>query len=289
MNRSWILAMLAGASSILLGAPSAHADLNLGTAANYSLVALGPSMTFGFNSGPQDGSFLIGNHLIANFSGGASFSGGSIYYDTTVTGTSTFNQVTFAPPGGYQQVSTSVTQQAFTDAKSVADYASGLSANNSIVNNTITGNGGLNVINVGTLGNPPLNFVGGPNDMFVINVSGNLSENKPMTLTGVTPSQILWNFTGTSGIVFSTSGGGTEFGTFLAAYGGGFQFSNLNLTGELINLAGDIQLVSGSKITSFVPLSPDTSAVPEPSSMVAVLVIGGLTTGRCAWRRRRSA
>jgi hypothetical protein len=46
----------------------------------------------------------------------------------------------------------------------------------------------------------------------------------------------------------TTSGGDVLFGTFLATHGGDFQFSELDLTGQLINTAGHIQFVSGSTI-----------------------------------------
>jgi PEP-CTERM motif len=142
---------------------------------------------------------------------------------------------------------------------------------------------------VNNIQNAPLTISGTAADTFVINVSGTFNTNVAMTLSGVTASQILWNFTGTSGNVFSTSGGNTVDGTFLATDGGNFQFSNLNLTGALINTAGGMQIVSGSQVSTFTPFSPGASTVPEPSSMVAVLVIGGLTMGRYAWRRRCSA
>src|ERR1700745_1454529 len=82
-----------------------------------------------------------------------------------------------------------------------------------------------------------------------------------MMLSGVLPSHILFNLTGT-GTVFQTSGGDLSYGTYLAANGGKFQFSSLNLNGELINLGGDVQFVSGSKIPTFTPFTP----VPEPGT-----------------------
>jgi hypothetical protein len=101
-----------------------------------------------------------------------------------------------------------------------------------------------------------------------------------MVLNGVSASQILWNMTGTSGNIFQTSGGDVLFGTFLATHGGDFQFSNLDLTGQLINTAGHMQIVSGSHVTG--PTTP-TSTVPEPSS--AVLVWSGLALMTCMRKR----
>jgi hypothetical protein len=135
-------------------------------------------------------------------------------------------------------------------ANSVATFAAGLTATQTFTSitstTTFTGSGGLNVINVGSIQNAAITISGGANDFFVINVSGSYNTNVPMTLIGVTAAQILWNFTGTSGNVFQTSGGDQDlYGTFLATKGGQFQFSNLGLVGELINTGGNIQLVSG--------------------------------------------
>jgi hypothetical protein len=173
----------------------------------------------------------------------------------------------------------------------VAAFAAGLPPTQTIPGTissptTFTGNGGLNVINVTKIQNAPLTFSGGPNDTFVINVSDSFATNVPMTLSGVNASQILWNFTGTSGNVFSTSGGNTVFGTFLAANGGNFQFSNLALQGALINTAGNMQIVSGSRVIGFDPFVP---AVPEPSNFVTAGTGVVMCLGYWLRRRKRAA
>jgi hypothetical protein len=176
-------------------------------------------------------------------------------------------------------VSNTVTQNAATIAQNVSTFASGLAAtqNFTTINTTttITGNGGLNVIDVANIQNAKLTISGGPNDFFVFNVSSAISTNQPMTLSGVTPDQILFNLTGT-GTVFQTSGGDLSFGTYLATNGGKFQFSNLVLTGRLINIGGDVQLVSGSMIPQ----------VPEPGTL-GLVGIGAIAL-LCALRKSRS-
>ncbi|HXA08918.1 MAG TPA: PEP-CTERM sorting domain-containing protein, partial [Chthoniobacterales bacterium] len=83
--------------------------------------------------------------------------------------------------------------------------------------------------------------------------------------------------------VFQTSGGDVSYGTYLAVNGGTFQFSNLKLTGALINTAGNVQFVSGSQIGAFVPFE-----VPEPATF-SLLGIGLVAFGIFRKRRLRAA
>jgi hypothetical protein len=65
-----------------------------------------------------------------------------------------------------------------------------------------------------------------------------------------------FNLTGKSGNIFQTSEGNVLYGTYLATNGGQFNFSQLNLTGALINTGGNVQLVGGSKILTSAPFTP---------------------------------
>ena len=216
---------------------------------------------------PSPATSLFGQGLTAHLSGGNNgglTNGGVLYYDSTalISG-SLQNAVTKV------LVPTSTTHTALTDAQNVSSYASSLAPTQTFGaitgTKTITGNAGLNVIDVASIHNSLLTLNGPANAIFVINVSGKFQTNKAMTLTGgVLASNVLFNFTGTSGQVLSTSGGDKLYGTFLATGGGQFQFSDLNLTGELINTDGKVQFVSGSKIPDFIPFTP----TPEPASML---------------------
>jgi len=282
------------AAALMLAAIPAKADLlGLGTLTQYALVDLGSGDTISVNSGPISGDVLLGGGVKAAFSGGNNGQiTGTLYYDSTVTGTNTFSQLQNAP--STSQVSTSVTSQAFSYAAAASSYAAGLTATKTYTNissaTTFTGNGGLNVIDVNNIQNAPLTISGTSSDTFVINISGTFNTNQKMTLSGVNASQIIFNFTGTSGNVLQTSGGNQLYGTFLAADGGNFQFSELNLTGALINSQGGMQFVSGSKIPTFTGFTGGTSgqqvATPEPASLT-IMGVGLAALG--AVRRRRRA
>ena len=225
---------------------------------NYAVVSVGPNASVTVNSGPIKGSVLLGNGTTSSSSGGGNGQiTGTVDVSPTVSGDNLIH-IQNAPT--VVTVPSSVGLQAFNDAVALSNTASGLAPTQTFgaINGaqTITGNGGLNVINIASLSNPDLTITGNANDKFVFNISGNFATNHVMVLNGVNASQILWNMTGTSGNIFQTSGGDTLYGTFLATHGGDFQFSNLHLTGQLINTAGHMQIVSGSQV-----------AIPEPGTI----------------------
>jgi len=261
-------------------APAAiPAGLDLGMDNNFAFIDLGAT-TLGWNSGPIAGNVLFGLGLHANLSGGNNgglTNGGVLFHDSSaIISGSLQNPVTET------LVPTTTTQDAATIAQNVSNFASSLAATQSVGTTisgttTITGNGGLNVIDVANITNAKLTLSGNANDFFLFNVSNAVMTNQPMTLSGgVSPSNILFNLTGTGTVaVFQTSGGDVSFGTYLATNGGKFQFSNLNLTGRLINVGGDVQFVSGSMIP----------AVPEPGTF-ALIGIGAIALV-CAVREPR--
>lgn len=270
------------AGSALALTPAEQAGLDLGIDTNYAFVDIGAT-TLGWNSGPIAGSVLFGMGLTANLSGGNNgglTNGGVLYYDSTVTINGSLQN-----PVTKTLVPRSTTQAAATTADNVSNYATSLTATQTFTDingtTTITGDGGLNVIDVANIQNAKLTLSGTANDYFVFNVSDQIQTNQAMTLAGgVDPSHILFNLTG-SGTVFQTSGGDSLYGTFLATNGGKFQFSNLVLNGALINIGGDVQFVSGSKIPTFTHFM-----VPEPGTL-ALIGIGGVGLAFAAKRPRK--
>ena len=263
--------------------PAQQAGLDLGSDKNYAFIDLGAT-TLGWNSGPIAGNVLFGLGLKANLSGGNNgglTNGGVLFKDSSANVSGSLQN-----PVTQVVVDNSVTQNAATIAQDVSKFASSLSPTQtfSTINNTttITGNGGLNVIDVADIQNAKLTLSGGANDVFVFNVSDQIHTNQAMTLSGVLPTNILFNLTGT-GTVFQTSGGDLSFGTYLATDGGRFQFSNLDLDGQLINIGGDVQFVSGSKIPTFSPFTP----VPEASNFELLGVVAIAAGAVMASRRRQ--
>jgi hypothetical protein len=230
-----------------------YASLNLGIDAYYALIDLGKT-NLTWNSGPIAGNVLLGQGLTAQLAGGGNRGGasGTVQYDpsTTMNGSQ-------QSPNKLLPVPTSVTSAALTAARNVSNYAASLPANGNIKNGTIQGNGGLNVINVANIKNVPLTLSGTASDIFIINVSGGIQTNQPMTLLGgVSPSHVLFNLTGNSGNILQASNGSVLYGTYLATNGGDFNFSQLNLTGAVINIGGNVQFVGQSQIQASAPFAP---------------------------------
>ncbi|MBV8088990.1 MAG: hypothetical protein JO139_05350, partial [Alphaproteobacteria bacterium] len=233
-----------------------YAGLNLGIDAYYALIDLGKT-NLTWNSGPISGNVLLGQGLNAQLAGGnGAGASGTLQYDPSTT-----INVSQQSPIKPLPVPTSVTSAALTAARDVSNYAASLPATQTFgnINNAeiIQGNGGLNVINVANIRNAPLTLSGTASDIFVINVSGGIKTNQPMTLLGgVSPSHVLFNLTGNSGNILQASAGNALYGTYLATNGGHFNFSQLNLTGAVINIGGNVQFVGQSQIQASAPFMP---------------------------------
>ncbi len=124
------------------------------------------------------------------------------------------------------QVSDAWANQASTDALAVSSYISSFTANGgcsgvtltscdatstSFANNSIQnllGIGGLNFYTITNFGrNVTLNFTGNPNDFFVFDVpDSSIVTNKVWNITGLDPSQIIFNITGRRNRVTLNSG-----------------------------------------------------------------------------------
>ncbi len=279
MNLSkYLFASMAAA----LAHPASAVGLDLGNAGRYGIVSAGAGSSLKINSGPITGSILVGSGTTVSTSGGGN---GQIIGNIADDGTvpqSAFGALQTPPASGqFVSVTSAYVQSAVTSAAAVSAYAAALAPNLTFANissaQSFTSLGGVYVIDAVNIQNADLTFNGGAGSFFVVNVSGNYQTNKQVFLNGISAGQLLFNFTASSGNVFQTSGGDVSYGTYLATNGGNFQFSNLKLTGALINTAGHIEFVSGSTMTA--------SPIPEPG--VYAMFMAGLGVVGLVARRRR--
>ena len=108
--------------------------------------------------------------------------------------------------GGSVIINSTLLAQNDTDALNASTTAQGLTATQTFGNisstTTVTGNGGLNVIDINgsiNLNNASLILSGSASDVFIVNVTGSASFGGTGGLSlagGVTPNHVLYNFTG---------------------------------------------------------------------------------------------
>ena len=150
--------------------------------------------------------------------------------------------------------------------------------------------GGLNVIdltNIAEANGQVLTISGPAGTQVVINVSGNIdlhgdvTGGKILLAGGLTPSDVVFNFSGTSGNVVTSSGGSSN--NLPNAQINGIvliPFADLNMapgmvTGEIIGASAghSITLVSGSQVNGGGPTPPP--GVPLPASAYSGLALLG--------------
>jgi len=293
-----INASVALAATIALSSP-ASAAINLGTLGNYGIVELGAGHNVNINSGPNTGNVLVGQGATATSAGGGNGSIiGTVYTDNTALVNFTALQTPY-PNAAEVLVSSAFTLQAFNDAVALSNAAAALVPNQTLASissattfTCLTGGGCSQlVVNVtGNISNATITLVGDASSSFIFNIGGNYSTNKDIVLNGVNANNVLWNLLGTSGNILQTSGGAGNCGqsatclqgTFLATHGGNFQFSNLGLTGRLVNTGGNMQIVSGSAFNAPPPPVPDATTW-------AMMLLGFGAIGASMRHRRRKA
>jgi hypothetical protein len=287
------LVVVASFFALSLGASvpcRADTVVGLGAAGNFAVLGLDDSTSgTAINASNVTINGNVGvSHLSTLSNMAPSTINGNVYFQDTgsVSGPGTFNG--------------SLIQQSMTQA--VADAFAANTGNAALTPTqtfsgdltsakTFTGSGGLNVINISggiNLNNANLTLSGGKNDIFVVNVSGNLSLTGTASLlvSGTPISNVLYNFTGGSASKhgsFDTHVGDLVQGTTLAPY------YNMNLDGTweggLIGGPLNIGLLSNASVTQ----NPFSPGVPEPTSLLAMTVTGGLFLGGYLRRRRAAA
>jgi hypothetical protein len=142
--------------------------------------------------------------------------------------------------------------QADQDALQASSQAAALAATQTFGTisqaTTVTGNGNFNVIAVNGDIQNSLILSGTANDVFVVNVTGNVGLAGQATLGlggGVIPSHVLYNFTG-AGATIVTQAGNVVNGTLLAP-GSSFNLAG-TITGEIIGGGRSLTLLGGATV-----------------------------------------
>jgi hypothetical protein len=268
-------------------------DLGAAGPDNFAVLGIG-ARTISVNN-PSD---VVGNVGVAQAGGALHLSSTTIFGTAFLHTGAGFQQSNSTVTGGVvQNAATDVfLGQAVTDALNASTIARGLAATNptTTVNlnggtMTLAGVAGRNVVNLTGLtlnGGADLILSGPAGSSWVVNDTGgfNLTGGSTITLMGgLTPTDILFNLTGTGNAQFSGGGGGAAAldGVLLAPD------RDVNLapgivTGEVI-AGGDITIVSGGRVVTPTP-------APEPSSIALCAAgLGALGGYRLVRRRRRPA
>ena len=254
--------------------PFCMANLDLGAAGAYTVLGLeNTTVSIGMKNAIITGDVGISANGILDFTKGTI--NGDINLDATATSNAPFpGQVTH---NGSLNTGLDLSG-AVADAVNFSISASDLTATETFSSissdQTVAGNGGLNVISVNTLSlspNEALTLSGGANDIFVLNILDTFSmgNNSEIIADGISESQIIINLLGNA----SGTLRGTIDGTILAV-------------GESVTLAGTLNgaIIAGAvelgniDIESVVNGSTFSGSVvvPEPATLV-LLGLGSLT------------
>jgi len=255
-------------------------QLGLDSVANFAVYANG-ALTVNGSSTTVNGDVGLGPNGTQNFSTGFNINGTYLVDDTA-------NNNNLYSGGNFTGVVQNIDSVGAL-VSSVSAYAASLMPTKTYTRltgyDTITGNGGDNIINVGSIsydGLHSLTLTGGVNDVFVFNVANYAAFYKanstPIVLSGgVTANHVLFNLESTSGNALSVATNITLVGTFIAPSAS----MSLLLSDEIYGglFAGNNLALNSGTITA------DVFAVPEPSSFALV----GITClfGLGVWSRRR--
>ncbi len=269
---------------------------SLNTAADYSVLqfnASGSGQTqLSISGGSTDVNGPLGSaeNTNVNFSGVAP--SGPLYQSSVNTGGNNYNGAT--PVTGPSVAS--ALAQAVSDAQTASANNAVLTATqtiNSVIvgGETITGNGGLNVVDltkgVNMTSGSVLTISGDANDVFVINVDSQFVSNNgaSVVLNGVMANQILWNYLGSLAATFTGGNlSNTWEGTVLAPYA---QISAQDRTFNGALIAGDSISMTSNPVLNFQAFRVPMTAAPEPASVATALLGGGLVFGGVGLRKLR--
>lgn len=290
---------VAFAAVALANPPSAHAvGFSLGDFETYGLLVNNGASGGDINTPPVNANIGIGNttgpinlhNEVVNGKVDCSSSCSSAVSGGTITGTQPVSRGGALPSGSPASVNSNVAAvgSAISDALTLSSFYGAESGTGVTLggNVTIDASSGLldgtgtrifTATNALTIGNGhTLTINGSASDYVVLNVaaaSGNKLDGALSLTGGITPDQVLINFTGTGGAnIQGAANGASLYGTFLAA-DLGIQLNSLTIVGHLFGGAAghNFQFVSNAFISQ-----PTVPTVPLPSS---VFLLGTAVAG----------
>jgi choice-of-anchor A domain-containing protein len=267
-SKSLLAGVALAVTSLVCAGHSTAAFVDLGAAGGYAALILpGGSINMDINGGSAivgDAGVTAGSHLdlgsgakVGPLAGTGTVVDGTIWLDPNGATVKLDNQP--ANTVGSRDLS-----QAITDAMAANQAAAALTATQmfgtlDITNaQTITGNGGLNVIDLNSLklhGSGTLTLSGSASDFFVFNITGSYSQSGPSSVLlsgGVLAQNVLWNFIGSGqGAQIATGMNGVAQGTFLSPFRD-FSITDTTLFGSVI-ADGDLKIGSQALVIQPVP------------------------------------
>jgi hypothetical protein len=244
-----VLKACAFSTAVLGLAAAVHASsITLGSAGNFAVLS--DLTTANATSSTTAANINANNYTINGNTGAPTITGAAPDAFNGDVYTANSSQPMGTITGTYHPTSASTINAAAADAITASNQLAALTTTqtfSSLNGQTIVGDGGVNVISVTGNISGGFQVSGGANDIFVFNVLGTLDFNSGIAGANaggstVTPSQIIYNFIGTtSGQVVNTMVPDTINGTLLSVNG------NYNYTLDSVANGSAIDLFNGTR------------------------------------------
>lgn len=291
-NVKKVLSALAVSAVLVTPLNTQAASINLGTAADFTILALengrlsiNSATSLTGNVGYSAGVITVEAQKVDTFTGTAFVNSGF----ATTSFNNKYVAATFAPSGGIQYgpgLVDNKLHQANLDAMNAASFYAGLIPAGGSArdlgnlgdndNRTLNGTGlGLNIYRLGSLNynSDVLTLIGGANDVFVFDVTGNFdfSQSQIVLTGGITANNVLFNFlTGSSGHVDLNKAANEFYGTILSPSAPIDYHNPATFVGRLIGT--NITLHSDFNLQG--PGNQPGGSVPDTGSTLALMGIG---------------
>lgn len=302
MNYKLSLVLAAGLTAMLASSVRADVVPTLGTATDFALLSVPGNTKWDLSKAYINGNVGVGDFGSVDQSKNSTISNGDVFV------TQSASQYTWSAQGTHVNVHVDAAKvnQAITDIQTADAAIRALTATytlagglNSAGATTITGNGGLNVIDITgdlTLGAAKgsgggLFFSGSSSDYFIVRISGNVKLSGGSFLggsNGVDASHIIYDLVGASGTLNTDKdnavSGSMIFLNYTATLDGAF--TNLYGGYSAIDNTTTVTLQSGVTVTSD-PFTPPTGS-PPPVPEAATISILGVSAMGLLMRRKKA-